>query len=309
MPDNKTWLLIDCSCLLHRAWHTVGKLEHDGNATGVIFGFLKQVKSLQSRFQTKHVAFAFDCGPSKRQEVCKTYKAGRKKKPRSCSQCLFEGGPKENWCDGVVLHQCSSCLEQDQRDNAAYGEFKTQCSVLRTDYLPNLGYRNVFSCNGFEADDVIASVVKYSLPKNDGAITVSSDHDLYQLLQAGRMTQWLPHKKELYDESQLIKDYEVKAKSWPSVLATAGCPGDGVIGVKGVGLKTACKFYRRELKAKSKAFGAIHAAGELISKNLTLVELPYPGTPKYELSDDDCTPSKWRSVCVHLGFNSLLGER
>ena len=298
---SKTWLLIDCNNLLHRAWHTVGKLEHNDQPTGVIFGFLKQVKSLQSRFQTEHIAFAFDSVRSLRAKACKTYKANRKPTARSCAECSFLGDK--------LASQCNRCAGTDRQDTEAYGAFKKQCHALRDQHLLALGHRNIFWAKGYEADDVLASLVKRSLRPDDDAVLVSSDHDLYQLLDGTRVQMWLPHKKELYGEDHLRNEYKIRACLWPEALALAGCPGDGVIGVPKVGYKTAAKHLRGEIKSGTKVHQAIMEFGaQTCLLNLPLVTLPYFGCPRFELRNDDCSAAKWRAVCKELGFDSLLRD-
>ena len=301
-------MLIDAPCLLHRARHIsattehpTGRLEFAGDSTGVVYGFLKQVKALQSRFQTRQVAFAFDGRGSKRQKVCKAYKANRKPKPRSCDSCSFNGNDP--------ITQCKVCYQSDCQDAEAYGVFKEQCRALREEHLPALGHRNVFVEDGYEADDVLASLVKHSLREDDEAVIVSSDHDLYQLL-SDRVSMWLPHKKELYRQIDFMDQYGIPPEMWPSAMAISGCPGDGVAGVKGIGLKFTCRFLRGELKPTSIAHKAISAGfnAGVVEHNFPLVELPYPGCPVYRLRKDDCTAARWRAVCKQLGFDSLLGE-
>lgn len=299
---SSTWLLIDAPCLLHRAWHTVGKLEHNDQPTGVIFGFLKQVQSLQSRFQTRQVAFAFEGKGSKRREVSKAYKARRKPEPRSCASCSYDHNE-----DMKLFLQCHECMEADDRDRAEYEAFTVQVEALKREHLPAMGHKNVFWEDGFEADDVLASLVRYSLKDDDEAVIVSSDHDLYQML-SDRVSMWLPHKKELYREADFREQWGISPAAWPSVLAWSGCPGDGVTGIKGVGCKTACKFVLGELKAKSKAHLSILEGSDVFRTNLPLVSLPYPGTPIYLLRDGTCTPGRWRALCKQLGFDSLLNN-
>lgn len=298
----RTWLLIDSMCLLHRARHTTGRLEFGGNPTGVTYGFLRQVKALQSRFQTRCVAFAFEGRGSLRREVCKAYKAKRKPEPRFCGNCqdLLRRGT-------MTLEQCDSCREADHADAITYAAFKKQVRALREEHLPALGHHNVFWEDGFEADDVLASLVLHSLREGDEAVIVSSDHDLYQLIDGSRVSLWLPHKKERYDAVNLYDQYRIRPAYWPQVMALAGCSGDGVVGMTGVGIKTAIKFFTGTLSAKkTDKIGPGVAA--MLLRNLPLVSLPFPGCPTFWLREDDCTAGKWRAVCKQLGFDSLLGD-
>jgi 5'-3' exonuclease len=90
------------------------------------------------------------------------------------------------------------------------------------------------------------------------------------------------------------------------VKALAGCPGDNVIGVHGVGEKTAVKFLGGHLKEDTKAWRAILGATELWRRNLDLVRLPFPGVGKFDLVDEGIKPSDWEPVLVdRLGMKSM----
>ena len=271
VPPRNPRLIIDANNLAFRAFATTGGLSHADVPTGTTFGFLKQIKSLRDSFLTDQLAFCFDCPPSKRQEISPAYKGNRKK--------------------------------LDDEAAVKYLEYRNELVRLCETVLPDMGFRNVFWQTGYEADDVIASVVQNSLGDGE-AVIVSSDHDLYQLL-GFRVSMWLPHKKELYREADLLRDHGVLPSNWPDVLALAGCPGDGVVGMRGVGIKTAAKFMQGKLPAKATDRIGPGVAAFLLS-NLPLVRLPFPGTKAFRLREDECTPAKARAVFKRLGFRSLM---
>ena len=98
----------------------MGDLSHKGSATGVVFGFLKTVQALQEFFDTPHVVFCWDSKTSKRKEIFPEYKSHRRDKYKEMS--------KEE-------------LEFEKK-------FQSQMKKLRRDYLPTIGYRNVFVLEG-----------------------------------------------------------------------------------------------------------------------------------------------------------------
>src|SRR5262245_23520886 len=71
------WLVLDCDYLCHRAFHAMGRLSHEGSLTGVVYGFLRDVKNLQEQFDSSRLVFCFDCRKSLRNELYPDYKRGR----------------------------------------------------------------------------------------------------------------------------------------------------------------------------------------------------------------------------------------
>src|SRR5262245_52442795 len=144
----KTWLILDGNYLCWRAHHSTGQLSYKGSPTGVIYGFLRDIETLQELHNTQRIVFCFDHSRKnlKRREIYQRYKAKR---------------------DEVNY----SPIEQQ-----LYNEVRSQMQDLRTCILPGLGYNNVFTMKGFEADDPIASVV-HSLGKKEEAIIIASDTD------------------------------------------------------------------------------------------------------------------------------------
>lgn len=270
---TNTWLLLDVNYLCWRAHYATGHLSHGGEPTGMLFGFFQSLLELQERFGTRKIAFCFDRGKGKRRELCPTYKANR----------------------GEITEESKAVIQQ-------IGE-------LRRKHLPGLGYRNVLSQTGFEADDVIASVAKWSLGPQDTGVIVSADADLWQLVRRGVV--WFnPHTKTLVNREAFIKQWRICPEQWAHVKALAGCPGDNVIGVHGVGEVTAARYYAGTLKRDSKLHERIEANLNVHNANLPLVRLPFPGTKTFNLYDDYMPPKAWDEFCDGLGLETLkAGKR
>lgn len=277
MSRYRTWLLIDCNYLCHRAKHSMKGLAHEGAATGVIFGFLKEISFLMEHFQTKYVCFCWDFGKGKRELVYEPYKADRKHRDMSEEDIAFEV------------------------------EFFQQVDNLRCKYLYKIGFRNVYYETGYESDDLIASIA-FNLPKGDSAVIVTADQDLYQCLRPApkSITMYSPAKKEVMTFEKFTEKYGIIPGLWVNVKALAGCSSDNVAGIAGVGNKTAIKYLRGELKQTTKAFKAIkEQSEEIYERNEPLVRLPYEGTPVYHLKKDRPNPDGWVEVMKHLGMESL----
>lgn len=267
---NNTWLLIDVSCLAHRSFHVLQDLSYEGIRTGAIYGFFNSVFSIRDKFQTEKIAFCFDAKSYIRKGMNSSYKK------------------KNGSQNGLIQRQARQMLHQ-------------QIDMLREEHLPRCGFKNIFLADGFEADDLIASLVTTKSPK-DKYVIVSSDKDLYQLLLGNEVTIWQPHKKAEITSADIKKETGFSATRWNEVKALAGCDSDNIPGVPGVGEKTAIKYLLGTLKKKSQAYENIQREKNFIAENLKLTTLPLPGTPTFELVDDEFSDKGWREVSKELGF-------
>jgi len=275
---SEPWLVLDADYLCHRSNHSVGGLSYGDEPTGTAFGFLKTVQFLLHQFQTKRIVFCWDYGKSKRMEMYPSYKTSRRKQKAG-----------------------ETPVEKEARL-----AMKSQMKSLRTEWLFEIGFRNIFWQDGYEGDDVIAAVVKESIG-NDEAIMVADDKDLYQLLSP-RVTLWKPRSKVLYTEKDLAFQYHgIQPERWHCVKALAGCGTDDVKGIEGVGDLTAAKFLQGKLPEHLKIRKKIDAELEdAWKRNLPLVRLPLEGTVAPKLVEDEVTDGGWRHVSKKLGMGSLI---
>lgn len=275
---NQTFILLDVSNLAWRSFHVMGHLSFKGIQTGILFGLLKDIQSLQTLFDTRRVIFCFDRGRSLRAREYSNYKKKRQ-------QADF---------DEVKL--------------AAIQEVRRQLHLMRREYFKELGYVNIFSQFGYEADDIIAAVASHIATKQGEAIVVGSDHDLYQCLSP-RVRLYDPRIKKIRTEKWFREEHGISPIQWIDVKSIAGCSSDEIAGIKGVGEKTALKFLRGQLKADSAAYKAIVAGNAIWQRNRSLVELPYPGVKEFEIKEDDVTDKKWQKLAKRLGMKSIMGKQ
>lgn len=266
---TKPWLVIDGNNECHRVYHASGHLHHDGEPTGMIFGVMRDVTIWQKNFNTDRVAFCFDRGPLKRKKIDPGYKLRK--------ATLDEDGDLQK-----VIRQ--------------------QIALIRDEKLAEVGFRNIYVQKGYEADDLIAAFCEQHSEKE--IIIISGDHDLYQLLTK-RISIYHPGPKVLITRKSFIEQYRVKPSQWAAVKSIAGCRGDKVKGIKGVGEITAIKYIRGELNITTGAHTKIIKQGKLTLKNLTLVRLPFPGTMTLNLHKDEITPKTWKRFLRQHGIKSL----
>lgn len=270
MTAPKNVLIVDGNAVCYAAHYGVGGLSRrDGGATGVIYGFFSMLQLACRATKSAHIAFCWDSRQSHRRRIFPGYKGDRKQKDPSLVESF------------------------------------TQFNAIRDVVLPRLGFANNFLQTGFEADDLIASLCRFSGPEEDQHYYIlSSDNDLYQLLTAS-ISMYKPMKGgSIYTRQDFFDEYRIDPLFWSAVKAIAGCTTDCVPGIDGVGVKTAVKHILEgglHKKIDTKEGRAI------VERNKPLVVLPFNGTPKYHL-DWEHLPSyaEWLEVCTEYEFQSFL---
>ncbi len=95
--------------------------------------------------------------------------------------------------------------------------------------------------DGYEADDIIATLVKQARKEGRPVVIVSGDKDLMQLVSDG-VVMWDPMKDEIIDLEEFRKRFGLEPRQFRDVLALAGDSADNIPGVPGIGPKTAQKL-------------------------------------------------------------------
>lgn len=265
-------VLIDVSNLAYRAMYTTGGLAYAGRPTGVLFGIWKTCLGLQKLFETNNLIFCFDSQTSLRSQLYPPYKQARKR-------------------------QRDAYEDEEKREMRM--QMYDQIATLRSMSV-ELGIENSFRCDGYEADDLIASVIN-GLPRSvQKAYIVSSDEDLWQLLEGTRIVCYKPTTKTYYKESHMLRDYGIYPCQWASAKAWAGCPSDNIEGLPKVGMKTAAKFLLGKCKSPKQFTDHI----DIYNRNIDLTRLPFAGTPRLSLIPQEA-PIKWNVLADYIGADAI----
>lgn len=275
---SRTWLLLDMDFLAYLAFFTTGGLTGEVGGTGVVYGVLRDVVNLRQEHSADEMVFAFDVGKGKRETKYPWYKERRRNKQFRMTEEEFD----------------------------RFKDFKSQVHKLRTEYLLDLGFQNVFGKDGYEADDIIGAMAK-AIPKSDTVIIVSADKDLYQLLRKKTMV-WNPNTKEMYTRKKFRDEYGIYPDQWVLVKAIAGCQTDDIPGVPRVGDKTAAKYLLGSLPNRAVNDSIVEfVKSNQYHVNLSLVTLPYDGLGPliWTTGQDNLTSKSWRSLMDRLGFKSM----
>jgi DNA polymerase-1 len=141
---------------------------------------------------------------------------------------------------------------------------------------------------GFEADDLISTLVRQAREEGFEVEIVSGDKDLLSLVQKG-VAMWDPMKNVRYDQATIEEKYGVSPTELVEVKALAGDASDNIPGVPGIGEKTALKLiaryhtlenllsHHKDIKEKGIRLKlAEHADQARLSRRLVLLEDQVP---------------------------------
>jgi 5'-3' exonuclease len=271
--SRSPWLIFDCHYLCHRAFHTTQELSYEGMATGVIYGFLRAVTKLKEDLGARDCVFCFEHKTLHRREIFPDYKKKRRR-------------------------------EMDEQELEAYRSLAHQIKLLRKEYLPRIGYKNILCQRGMESDDLMAAVA--SRIKSECYI-ITGDSDMYQCLSP-TCSIYDPRTLHLKNEQWFKSKYGISPNRWALVKAMSGCHSDGVPGIKGIGEKTALRYITGTLPEKSKAYALIKANQKTIQSNMRLVRLPYTGCRYPFIKKDTLDYTGWADVCKELGIRTIVSR-
>ncbi len=100
----------------------------------------------------------------------------------------------------------------------------------------------IYHVDGYEADDLIATLSRQAVSKGLRVVIASTDKDLMQLVVPGKVMCWDAMRNNAYGVPEVHKKFGVGPDKLRHVLALIGDSSDNVPGVPGVGPKTAAKL-------------------------------------------------------------------
>ena len=192
-------------------------------------------------------------------------------------------------------------------------EFKPQIPVIQN-LLATMAVP-VVTADGFEADDVIATLARQALAQGFDVLIVTGDRDALQLVEPG-ITVLYP-RKGVSDLARMtpeavVDKYGVTPKQYADLAALRGDPSDNLPGIPGVGEKTAAKWIvqfgsideliARADEVKGKVGEALRSHLDAVQLNRTLTALV--DDVELELAPADAIRVAWDAAAV----NALLDE-
>ncbi len=226
----KTVVLLDAHAILHRGYHAMqGFATKDGRPTGALYGFITMVLKIYEEIKPDYVMACFDLPkPTFRHTSYDGYKAGRAK------------------TDDALINQIQESYKL--------------CEALS---IP------IFMCEGYEADDLLGTIAE-GLKKDKAyrVVIASGDMDTLQLVDKERVTVFTLKKGNegvFYTEKKVEERFGFGPEHIPDYKGLAGDPSDNIIGISGIGDKTATELIKK--------YGTIEKMYKVIKKNAqTLVD-------------------------------------
>ena len=261
MSAAKRLLLIDGHSMAYRAFFALPAENFttaQGQHTNAIYGFATMLISLLKEEKPTHVAVAFDVSR-------KTFRT--------------EIFPE---------YKANRAKTPD--------EFRSQMSYLH-ELVKGFGI-NQFEIEGYEADDVIATITKRAEKEGAHVLICTGDRDSFQLVS--EHTTVLYPKRGVSEMARMTPDavqekYGMSPAQYPDFAALRGDPSDNLPSIPGVGEKTASKWIVEHgslkdlLANKEKVTGkvgeALRAHVDNVLRNRELTQLIHDVPLEFSIDD------------------------
>ncbi len=204
--ENKRLVLLDTHAIIHRAYHALPDFTSatTGEPTGALYGLSTMLMKIVKDLKPEYVVATYDLpGPTTRHHAYEGYKATRK-----------------------------------ELDTELAAQITRSQDVLKAFGVP------IYASPGFEADDILGTIVaNLKKDKKTDIIIASGDMDTMQLIDNEKVRVYTLRKgiqdTVLYDEKAVIERYGFTPELIPDFKGLRGDPSDNIIGVPGIGEKTA----------------------------------------------------------------------
>ncbi|MFZ8847960.1 MAG: DNA polymerase [Minisyncoccia bacterium] len=200
-------LLIDINSLLHRLYHAIPLLRSSqGLPTNALYGLTNVLLKILDEIKTDYIVACYDTPVlTVRHEKFKEYKAQRPK------------------------------IADDLKTQISYSKKLLQAFNIQIAEKP-----------GYEADDLIGTLAEKN--KDKKVIILSGDLDTLQLVN-DRVNIYFLKKGikeiEVYDRQKVLERFNIEPYLLPDFKALVGDPSDNIIGIKGIGEKTAINLIKK----------------------------------------------------------------
>jgi len=202
---KKTLVLLDVHAILHRAYHALPEFESSrGEPTGALYGLCTMIIKLVKDLKPDYIIACYDLP------------------------------------EPTVRHE-------------VYGEYKAGRKKIEDNLVQQLERSKdvftamnvpMYSSPGFEADDMLGTIVKF-LEKNPeiDIVIASGDMDTMQLINDDRVRVYTLKKgiKDtiIYNEKAVLERWGFGPKFLTDYKGLRGDPSDNIVGIAGIGEKTA----------------------------------------------------------------------
>lgn len=283
----KRLLLIDGHSMAYRAFYALpvdAFTTATGQHTNAVYGFSNMLMSLIKEEQPTHIAVAFDVS----RKTFRTEKFPEYKATRSAT-------PDEFRSQIPLIHE-----------------------VLKAMKI------NEYSLEGFEADDLLATISKQAVKEGFEVLICTGDRDSFQLVNK-EITVLYP-KKGVSEMARMtpeavLEKYGLTPEQYPDFAALRGDPSDNLPSIPGVGEKTAAKWIveygslsnlvKKIDEVGGKVGDSLRANINSVLLNHELTHLLSDVSIDYKINDlawEDFDTDALRAIFSKLEFRSLLSK-
>ena len=283
----KRLLLIDGHSMAYRAFYALpvdAFTTASGQHTNAVYGFSNMLMSLIKEEKPTHVAVAFDVS----RKTFRTEKFPEYKATRSAT-------PDEFRSQIPLIHE-----------------------VLKAMKI------NEYSLEGFEADDLLATISKRAVKEGFEVLICTGDRDSFQLVNK-EITVLYP-KKGVSEMARMTPEavfekYGLTPEQYPDFAALRGDPSDNLPSIPGVGEKTAAKWIveygslsnliKKIDEVGGKVGESLRANINSVNRNHELTHLLSDVAIDFKVSDlawEEFDTDALRAIFAKLEFRSLLAK-
>jgi DNA polymerase-1 len=279
-PSASPLVLLDGHSLAYRAFFALPSdlQTTTGQLTNVVYGFTTMLVKLFGDFSPNRIAVCFDLG-----------------RP-------------------AYRHDVYDGYKANRRTTP--DDFSIQMPLVR-EVLAALRIP-VVEVPGYEADDLIATLVKEAEAEGLSVLVVTGDRDNLQLIDDKADVRVMMTRRGItdtavYDEAAVLERYGVPPERYIDVAALRGDPSDNLPGVPGVGDKTATKLVQTYGTAEEVVAHADEQRGKLRENLLAHAEDVLRNKQLMRLRDDvplpvgvrDLRMGPWDRAEIHRLFDTL----
>jgi DNA polymerase-1 len=207
----KTLVLLDVHAIVHRAYHALPEFATSkGEPTGALYGLSTMLLKIINDLKPDYIAACYDLPKP-------TY--------RHIAYKEYKAG-------------------RGKADEELVSQLKKSYDIFNAFNIP------VYSKEGFEADDMIGTIVEKERKNKDLDIVIASgDMDTLQLVEGEKIRVYTLKKgiKDtiIYNEKGVVERYGFGPKFLPDYKGLRGDPSDNIPGIKGIGEKTASELIQK----------------------------------------------------------------
>ena len=201
-------VIVDGHAIAHRAYHSIPPLSHNGEPVNAIYGFYSMLLSAIDTLKPDHLIV-----------------------------CLDSPGPTFRQNEFIAYR-----AKRKPTDHDLVSQLPKLHDTLEIANIPHL------SIGGYEADDLIATIVKDNLDKVDEITIITGDKDLMQLVST-KVQMFMPIQG--LSVTKIMKPDDVREKLGVSpsqvidLKALMGDMSDNYPGVPGIGPKVATDLLKQ----------------------------------------------------------------